>query len=75
MPITFTTVNKTWMPTKTTFEFNCPLCTTGKGMINHCYSKHPFSLLRGMFIKDTPVETTTERSSEPRLGFPVSGPQ
>ena len=59
-------------------EFKCPLCSkilpTKKGMTLHCYLKHRFSILKGMFLNETTVGTTT-RSSESRLGLPDSGPQ
>ena len=59
---------KTRMPTITS-EFKCPLCIkilpTKKGMTLHCYLKHRFSVLQGMFMNKTTVGMTT-RSSESR---------
>ena len=77
-PLTTTTTaikNKSRIPTS---EFKCPLCSkilpTKKGMTLHCYLKHRFSVLKGMFLNETTVGTTAS-SSESRLGLPDSGPQ
>ena len=77
-PTTPATKNKTKIPT-TTFEFKCPSLFEGtpnkKGMILHCYLKHRFSVLKGMYLSETTVGTIA-RSSESRLGLPGgSGPQ
>ena len=72
-----TTERKNRMPPTTTSEFSCQICTkilpTGKEMNNHCYLKHWFYVLKGMFMNETTVGTTS-RSSKSKLGLLDSGP-
>ena len=50
-----------------TFNFKCPLCikivTTNKGIVNHCYKKHRYSVMKGKYIKEI-IAGTTARSSD-----------
>ena len=63
------TENKTRIRTTATTEFKCLLGTkilpTRKGMNLYCYFKYRFSVLKGMFLSEITVGTTT-RSSESR---------
>ena len=72
------TKNKTRIATITP-EFKCPFvqryCQRKKKIL-HCYSRHRFSVLKGMFLNETTVGTTKARWSESRLGLPGgSGPR
>ena len=55
-------------------EFKCPLgieiLPTNKGIVNHCYKKHRYSVIKGKYINEITAGTTA-RSSDSGRGTPA----
>ena len=57
----------------------CPLCTktlpTWKGIVNHCYTKHRYSVIKGTYMNESTAGTAAKSSDSPRSGLPGSAPK
>ena len=53
-----------------TSEFKCPLCIkilpTNKGIVNHCYKKHRYSVVKGKYINEITAGTAARSSDSGR---------
>ena len=53
-----------------TSEFKCTLCIkilpTNKGIVNHCYKKHRYSVIKGKYINEITAGTTARSSDSGR---------
>ena len=57
-------------------EFKCPLCVeilpTNKGIVNHCYKKHSYSVIKGKHLNEITAGTIARPSDSGRATSAVS---